>query len=304
MKHLVFVLIFAVSMVSNAHAGIRIFTCEPEWASLAEELAGDKASVYSATTGLQDVHRITTRPSLIAKMRRADLVICTGAGLEAAWLPLLMRKSANPKVLPGNTGYLEAANHVRMREIPESIDRSGGDIHLGGNPHIHTDPRNIGKVAEAIGQRLASVDPDNATYYKQRLEDFSRRWALATTRWKNQAKQLEGMPIVTQHKSWIYLVEWLGLERVAVLEEKPGIPPAAGHLASIARQLEQRPAKVIIRAAYQNPRASQWLAERSNIPSVALPFTVGGNKNATDLFSLFDETLRILGHYVEPEKAS
>ncbi len=297
MKNLVMVFVLALTMVSNAFAEIRILTCEPEWSSLARELAGDKATVHSATTGLQNVHKITARPSLIAKMRRADLVICTGADLEAAWLPLLLRKSGNPKVLPGKPGYIEAANYVTMQEIPTSIDRSEGDVHPQGNPHIHTDPRNIGRVAQVIGERLSGIDPENASYYARRLVDFNQRWDAAIARWENEAKSIRGMPIVTQHKSWIYLIEWLGLERVAVLEAKPGLPPGAGHLASIAQQLEQKPAKVIIRAAYQSPRASEWLAERSKVPAVALPFTVGGNENARDLFSLFDETLRILGQF-------
>jgi zinc/manganese transport system substrate-binding protein len=297
MKYSLFIVLLALTLTSNAFAGIRILACEPEWASLAEELAGDKATVHSATTGKQDVHMITARPSLIAKMRRADLLICTGAGLEAAWLPLLLRKSGNPKVLPGKPGYLEAASYVTMREIPASIDRSEGDVHPQGNPHIHTDPRNIGRLAQVIGERLSRIDPDNASYYAKRLMDFNQRWNAALVRWENEAKTIRGMPIVTQHKSWIYLITWLGLERVAVLEEKPGIPPGAGHLANIARQLQHKPARVIVRAAYQSPRASEWLAERSKIPVVVLPYTVGGNDNAGDLFSLFDETLRILTHY-------
>ena len=297
MKHLVMVVVLALTMASTASADIRILACEPEWASLAKELAGDKATIHSATTGLQDVHKITARPSLIAKMRRADLIICTGADLEAAWLPLLLRKSGNPKVLPGKPGNIEAASYVTMREIPVSIDRSEGDVHPQGNPHIHTDPRNIGRVAQVIGKRLARIDPQNADYYAKRFEDFGQRWKTAVARWAREAASLRGMPIVTQHKSWTYLIEWLGLERIAVLEAKPGIPPGAGHLASVAQQLEQKPARAIIRAAYQSPRASAWLAERSKVPTVALPYTVGGNEKARDLFSLYDETLRILGQF-------
>ena len=297
MKHRLIVFALALTLVSNAFAGIRILTCEPEWASLAEELAGDKAIVNSATSGLQDVHKITARPSLIAKMRGADLLICTGADLEAAWLSLLLRKSGNPKVLPGKPGYIEAAGYVTMREIPTNIDRSEGDVHPQGNPHIHTDPRNIGQVAQVIGDRLSRIDPENGDYYAKRLRDFNQRWNAAIARWENEAKTIRGMHVVTQHKSWIYLIEWLGLERIAVLEEKPGIPPGAGYLANIAQQLEQTPARVIIRTGYQSPRASEWLAERSKVPAVALPFTVGGSEDAKDLFSLFDETLRILSQF-------
>jgi len=299
MKRPILAFVFAISVASQASAGIRILACEPEWASLAKELAGEKATVHSATTALQDVHKISARPSLISKMRRADLLICTGADLEAAWLSLLIRKSGNPRVLPGQPGFIEAANHVTMQEIPASIDRSHGDVHPHGNPHIQTDPRNIAKVANVVARRLVQIDPGNGEYYASRLEDFQRRWEAALVRWQSQAKKLKGMPIVSQHKSWIYLINWLGLERVAVLENKPGLPPSAAHLSEVAQQLEQRPAKVIIRAAYQSPRAADWLVERTRIPAVALPFTVGGNDKAVDLFSLFDETLRILGQYAE-----
>ena len=297
MKQLVIIVLFSVVSL-QAKAGIRIFACEPEWASLAKELAGAKATIHSATTGLQDPHRITARPSLIAKMRRADLVICSGAGLEAGWLPLLVRKAGNPKVLPGQPGYLEASTLVNMREVPIRLDRSEGDVHPQGNPHIHTDPGNISRVAGAVAERLQHIDPANADHYVKRLQDFNTRWDAAIERWNGEAKSLSGMRVVTQHKSWIYLIEWLGLERVAVLEEKPGIPPGAGHLASIVQQLEDRPAKVIIRGAFQSPRASVWFSERSKLPVAVLPFTVGGNENASDLFSLFDETLRILRQYV------
>lgn len=301
MKHLIILLTLLLTNIQPAMAELRILACEPEWASLANELAGDKATIHSATTGLQDPHRITARPGLIAKMRRADMVICTGAELETGWLPLLLRKANNPRVLPGQPAYLEAASYVTMREIPASIDRSEGDVHPQGNPHIHTDPRNIRRVALAVAERLGRIDPGNAAYYRQRLADFNSRWDAAMQRWESQAAALKGMPIVTQHKSWIYLIEWLGLKRVAILEEKPGIPPGAGHLSSIAQQLERSPAKLIIRAAYQDARASEWLSDHSKIPAAALPFTVGGSDKATDLFSLFDETLRILGSYSNPQ---
>src|SRR5258706_15845621 len=146
-------------------AALNVFACEPEWGALAQELGGDKVSVYLATTALQDPHRVEARPSLIARIRSADLLICSGAELEIGWLPLLLTQSGNSKIQLGTPGYLEASQYVTKLEIPKVIDRALGDIHPGGNPHIHTDPRNISKVAAVIEERLAQLDPASADTY-------------------------------------------------------------------------------------------------------------------------------------------
>src|SRR3989338_6267093 len=163
----------------NAQAALNVFACEPEWAALTQQLAGDQASIYTATGALQDPHRVEARPSLIAKARRADLVVCTGAELEVAWLPVVLRESGNRAVQPGGSGYFEAASAVRMLEVPARLDRAEGDVHALGNPHIQTDERNFLPVAEALANRLMQIDPANAAHYRQRLADFSRQWAAA-----------------------------------------------------------------------------------------------------------------------------
>src|SRR5262245_30320842 len=147
---------------AGAHAVVNVFACEPEWAALATEIGGNKVSAFSATTGLQDPHRIEARPSLIARMRTADLLVCTGAELEVGWLPVLLQSAGNNKIQVGQTGYLLAADLVPRLEIPARADRSLGDLHMSGNPHIQLDPRNIARVAPALAQRLSAVDPSNA----------------------------------------------------------------------------------------------------------------------------------------------
>jgi zinc/manganese transport system substrate-binding protein len=286
-------LIFTVlaALPTLAHAALNVFACEPEWGALARELGGDAVNVYTATTAMQDPHRIEARPSLIAQTRRANLVICTGAELEVGWLPLLLRESGNAQVQPGRPGYVEAARYVTMLEKPALIDRSQGDVHAAGNPHIQTDPRNIARVGAALAQRLAEVDPANAAAYQARWKAFSARWDASIARWQQQAAPLKGMPVVVQHKSFTYLLNWLGLREVATLEPKPGVEASVGYLAEVAARLKTTPAKAVLRAAYQNPRASEWLAQRADIPAVALPFTVGGAPGADDLFGLFDVTL-------------
>jgi len=278
MKRQLITVLFALCLLPiTANAALRVFSCEPEWSSLLAELAGEHAEVYTATTAQQDPHYIQARPSLIAQMRRADLVVCTGAGLEAGWLPVLMARGGNPGVRRGTDGYFEAADFVTMLGVPQNLDRAEGDIHARGNPHIQLDPRNIQRIAQALGERLSGIDPGNAADYRQRLEDFSRRWQRALQRWETQAVTLRGMPIVVHHDSWTYLNHWLGLKQIATLEPKPGVPPGSGYLAGLLETLEETPARAIIRAPFEEARAPEWLSKRTGIVMLELPYTVGGN---------------------------
>ena len=279
---------------SSVMAEFKIFACEPEWAALSHELGGDKVTVFSATTGLQDPHYIQARPSLIAKARRADLLVCTGADLESGWLPLLQRKAGNAAIQTGASGYFMASDHVALLDIPRSLDRSQGDVHATGNPHINTSPVTILQVAKALSQRMQKLDSNNAVFYQQRWHDFSQRWQTATERWQQQATPLKGVAIVVQHNSWSYLLSWLELNKVAVLERKAGVPPTVDDLNHVLNQLKTTPAKMVIHAAYQSPRATDWLVGKTGINKVTLPFTVGGNKQSNDLFSLFDDTIQRL----------
>ena len=277
-----------------AHATVNVFACEPEWQALAQELGGDKVKAFGATTALQDPHHVQARPSLIARIRRADLLVCTGAQLEIGWLPVLLRRSSNGNIQPGQPGNFEAASYVTMKDVPTHIDRAEGDVHPGGNPHIQTDPRNIARVAAALGERFQEIDSANAAYYQQRLTDFQKRWSAAIVRWQKKAAPLKGVSVVTQHKGWIYLVDWLGLKEVATLEPRPGVPPTSAYLADVLQRLHNTPAKIAIYAAYQDPRPTQWLVEHSQIKGVKLPFTVGGTDGAGNLFALFDDTVHRL----------
>jgi len=291
MRYLCIALIAAVLLPQTANAGLRVFACEPEWGALAKALGGEQVDVYTATTAQQDPHYIQARPSLIAKARRADMLLCTGADLEVGWLPLLLRQTGNPKIQRGQPGHLMAADHVTLLEAPARIDRREGDIHPYGNPHIHLDPRNIGRVATVVEARLSTLDPSNAQYYRRHGSDFSSRWHAATKRWEQRGLPLRGFRIVTHHSSWTYMVAWLGLEVGGNLEPKPGIPPSAAHLSQLLELVRQKPATAIVRAPFESPKPAAWLAERTKLPVVVLPFTVGGNVKAKDLFALFDETL-------------
>ena len=279
---------------AQAHAALNVVACEPEWASLAKEIGGDRLSVSSATTATQDPHRIEARPSLIARMRNADLVVCTGLDLEIGWLPMLVQQSGNARLAPGSPGYFEAGRFVTPLEVPVRLDRSDGDVHAQGNPHIQLDPRNIGKVASALAERLARIDAPNAAAYQERLQAFQGRWGASIAKWEQQALPLKGVAVVSHHKNMSYLWAWLGVREVGTLEPKPGVEPSAGHLSVLSAQLARQPAKMVVRSAYEDPRASQWLSDHAKVRAVALPFTVGGNDKATDLFGLFDSTVALL----------
>jgi zinc/manganese transport system substrate-binding protein len=272
-------------------AALNIFATVPEWGALAEELGGDKVKVYTATNALQDPHHVEAKPSLIARARAADLVVATGAELEIGWLPLVTQQAGNPKIQPGKPGHFEATAYVALLEKPTRLDRAEGDVHPGGNPHIQTDPRNIGRVAEPLALRLAALDPENAAFYQSRYKAFAARWNAAIANWEKQAAPLKGAPILVQHKAFTYLEAWLGLKEVAALEPKPGVEPTAAHLTEVLATLQRQPVKMVIRAAYQSDRASQWIAERAKINAVMLPFTVGGDDAAKDLYGLFDDTI-------------
>jgi len=274
---------------------LSVFACEPEWAALAQELGGDKVTTFAATTALQDPHQVEARPSLIARMRNADLLVCSGAELEAGWLPLLLTQSGNDRVQSGSPGYFEASQYVLKLEVPQVVDRSMGDVHPGGNPHVHTDPRNIARIASALSQRLAALDPPNAAIYAARAADFGKRWREATARWEKQAAPLKGMPVVVHHKYYSYLLNWLGMREVGTLEPRPGIPPSTAQLAGLVERMKQSPAKLILYSSYNDPRAAEFLSQRTGIPKVMLPATVGGSERAKDLFGYFDDIVARLG---------
>ncbi len=284
-------LVFFAPVTASA---LEVFACEPEWGALVKEIAADTANVTTGTTAFQDPHYVQAKPSLIAATRSADLVICSGADLEIGWLPLLLRRSGNGRIQPGSPGYFLAADHVRKLEVPTVVDRSQGDVHPQGNPHVQLSPRNISRIAEALTDTLAKIDPANAERYRDGYAGFSARWDKARDDWDARAADLAGLRIVTHHKSFSYLADWLDIDVVATLEPKPGVPPSGAQLAKLLEQLQPDPPAAIVRAPFENEKPSQWLSTRLSVPVVVLPYTVGGDDAATDLFSLFDDTLRQL----------
>jgi len=277
--------------VGNVQAELNIFATVPEWGALAQVLGSDKVKVFVATTATQDPHRIQARPSLIARARNAQLVIATGAELEVGWLPILQRESGNPAIQVGQPGFFEAANVVQLTDIPQSLDRSMGDVHAQGNPHIQTDPRNLIPIAQALTKRMEALDPDNQEHYAQQLNKFLVEWQTNLQNWTREAKPLQGARVWVQHDGFPYLLNWLELKRVGTLEPRPGVEPSVAYLSEVLVKQKQLAGQIILTAAYQNDSPSKWFSEKTGLPFVVLPFTVGADAETKTLAAVYTVTI-------------
>ena len=283
-----------IAAPTSAFAKVNIFACAPEWGALAQEIGGDRIDVYTASNANQDIHHMRAKPSLLAAMRKADLVICSGASLEIGWLPILLNKAGSNQVQEGSVGSIMAADYVPMLEMMTTVDRSMGHVHPEGNPHVHLVPNNIVLMSKVIGDRLSEIDTANAQFYQNSQNAFKTKWTQLITGWNTQSANLQDQKVVVYHKSWTYLLNWLGIETVASLEPKPGVPPTAAHLEKVLKDIEGKDIKGILIAPFESSKAAKWLSEKSNIPIINLPFTVGGNTQSNDLQSLFEDTLNRL----------
>jgi zinc/manganese transport system substrate-binding protein len=269
---------------------LNIFACEPEWAALAHEIGGERVKTFSATHAAQDPHHIRARPSLLSKIRRADVVFCSGAGLEVGWLPILLERAPR-KVQLGTNGYFMAANHVPVIEKPVLIDRSLGDLHPEGNPHVHLTPENILILAKKFKERLLILDPSGTSYYVSRLQSFTSSWSSDTAKWLEIIKPWKNKPVVVHHKFWSYFLNWCGLRVVGTLESKPGISPSVKHLEALMNQVGITKPIAILRTTYDDNGPSDWLSSRTNIPVIELPSTVDRSVKQGSLKAYFDELL-------------
>ena len=290
MKRFILFLILATFVTTKAFA-LNVFTCEPEWKSLVEEIAKDKIYVYSATNALQDVHYIQAKPSLIAKIRQADMVVCSGADLEIGWLPLVLRKAGSAKVQEGGSNLIYASRYVQTIEKPARIDRADGDVHPNGNPHLHLNPYNMLKVGKVIADKLSEIDSFNADFYAQNYNDFAAKMREKIKIWENQAKELKGANVITNHKNMSYLFDWLKIKTIGTLEPKPGIPATSKHLIELKSLTEQNKVAFIAYAPFENPKPADWLSKESGLKAIVLPYTIGGNKQVKDLFDLYQNSI-------------
>ena len=283
----VLLLLFSISL-----AQLKVVATYPWIGELVKEVGKDRVSLYVIAKGTEDPHFVVPKPSHIAKMRDADLLIMQGASLEVGFLPPLLQQSNNPKIQPGRQGLLDLSEFVKIIEKPVSVSRAMGDVHPEGNPHYQLDPHNIPPLARAIAERLCQLDSPNCAYYRGNLEDFLKRWNARLTEWDEGFSKLRGVKVIEYHKNYDYLLQRYGMVLVGTLEPLPGIPPTAKHIESLISQAQG--VKFILQDVYHEKRTAQFVAQRLNAKVVILPHDVGAVPEAKDLFSLFDEILRRL----------
>jgi zinc/manganese transport system substrate-binding protein len=278
----------------QASAAPSIFACAPEWAALARVIAPD-AQIFSATHARQDPHDIEARPALISALRRADLAICTGAGLEAGWFPMLQNRAGNARVMPGAPGMLIAADGLPLLDDAHHHPaRDKGHVHAAGNPHFQLDPRLLARVANRITERLAAIDPTGAADYQARLARWLAEWNKRIEGWQVAAKPLFGEALIAEHSSFAYLFRWLELYQAADLEPVPGVPPTLSHLQGLLQRARDDPPMAVAQTLYQDPQSGRWLAEKLSVPLLTLPSTVTSDGNTRSLEGLFDHLVRSL----------
>jgi len=269
-------------------AKVKVVGTIPDYTSIAKEIGGERVTVETLVKGTQDPHFADALPSHIIRLNRADLLISTGLGLESGWLPALLKNARNKKIQQGSEGFLEASRFVSLLDIPAKIDKSMGDVHPGGNPHFYTAPDQLFLIAKAVKNRLKIIDPQGKEYYEKQWTDFKTRYSQEVKKWKEKVKGMEGTRIVVYHESWVYLLKWLGFEKVGALEPKPGIPPSAGHVSRLLKRIKGKDVKFIFQEIYHPTSLSKVFSKKSGIRLLILPSMTGAQKDVKTIWDKFD----------------
>ncbi len=300
MRRTLAVLVLGAALIAAAAPGraadkLRVVTSTEDLAALVREVGGDKVDVEAIAKGYQDPHFVEAKPSFLLKLRKADLLISVGLQLEVGWLPPLITQCGNPRVQHGAAGYLEAAQFAEILEVPSGpVTRAMGDVHPSGNPHFWLDPENGLRVARGIEQKLAQLRPDDAAYFQQRVQSFEQRLREVEKRWDAQMAAYRGAKIVTYHRSWPNLAKRFGLNVVGYVEPRPGIPPSPQSLVELMKLMKREKVKVIFVEPYFDLKTPNAVARETGAQVVVLLPSVGGEKQITDYFKLFDYDVNLM----------
>jgi zinc/manganese transport system substrate-binding protein len=297
MKKLLFVLtlLAACSYATPAAAAVKVITTTEDLAAIVREIGGDRVSVEALARGYQDPHFVEAKPSFILKLHTADLLVLVGRELEVAWLPPLITQSRNAKIQPGAPGYLDASLNARILDIPTGqITRAMGDVHPQGNPHYWLEPGNGRRIAQAVQQKLTSLSASDAAYFSQRYADFDRRLTEAEKRWQAMIAPYTGLKIVTYHRSWPNFADAFGLNVVGYVEPRPGIPPSPSHTLALIQEMKRQDIKIILVEPYFDLKTPNAIARDTGAQVLVMPPSVGGVKEVTNYFQLFDYDLNLL----------
>jgi ABC-type Zn uptake system ZnuABC Zn-binding protein ZnuA len=285
---------------AEAAAAVKVVTTTQDLESIAKEVGGDKITTDSLAKGYQDPHFVEPKPSFILKLHAADLLIVVGREMEIGWLPPLVNQSRNPRIQPNGDRYLDASLTAHILEIPTGqITRAMGDVHPQGNPHYWLSPENGRKIAQAIQKKLSEISPGDAAYFAQRYADFDRRLAEAEKRWSAQMAPYKGLKVVSYHRSWPNFTEQFGIEVIGYVEPKPGIPPSPSHTLEVIQEMKRQNVKIIIMEPYFDSKTPNSIAAQTGGKVLVLAPSVGGTKEATDYFKLFDYDINLLVNAVK-----
>jgi zinc/manganese transport system substrate-binding protein len=288
-------LIGAMLSSANAFAAMKVVTSTQDLESIVKEIGGDKVTVESLAKGYQDPHFVEAKPSFIFKLHSADLLVAVGRELEIGWLPPLITQSRNSKIQPGNRGYLDASLNARILDIPTGqITRAMGDVHPQGNPHYWLDPGNGRRIAQAVQAKLAELSPGDTAYFAQRYGDFDRRLAEGERRWNAAMAPYKGLKVVTYHRSWPNFAEAFGLDVIGYIEPKPGIPPSPGHTLELEQEMKRQNVKIVLVEPYFDLKTPNAIGRDTGAKVLVMPPSVGGVKEVTDYFKLFDYDINLL----------
>ncbi len=284
-------LLLAAATPQPADAKLKIFACFPAWEALAKEIGGQEVEVFAAAKPLENPDQVTVAPELVASLKSADLLVCSGSDYESTWLRPALERAQNPKLADGQPGQFFAADFVRVidddHHIHKGPTKAHAHMHPGGNPHFQGDPYRIRAIGGQLGKRLIELDRANAASYSENTKRFVREIGEVAKELEKKAAALQGINIVSQHENSVYLLHWLKIRSAGVLEPAVGVPPGPGDLARIVELVPRENVKFILYAAYEDPRPSKYVAERTGIPMVKLPFTVGGTDGAGPTYADF-----------------
>ena len=279
-----------------ARAELKVVGSLPILASLAKEIGGDRIDAQALAKGTQDPHYVEARPSLMLTLNRADLLLHVGMELEIGWLPPLILGSRNPKIQTGEPGNLDCSQAIEPLDIPTTaINRSMGDIHPQGNPHYWLPPHNALRIGKLIAERLAQLDPEGRPTFEANLRRFQKLVAAKQAEWAPLLARLRGTKVATYHRSWTYVVQWLGLHEVGEVEPKPGIPPDPAHLLKLIQKMRAEKASLLLVESFYNRGLATTVAEKSGARLVVLPTDVGAEAKITSWAELVQAVLDELG---------
>ena len=297
MKRITIVTVAAVMVAAAASAQgkLTVITSTEDLASIGREVGGDRISIEAIARGYQDPHFVEAKPSFILKLQKADLLVAVGRELEIGWLPPLIQQSRNSKIQPGSQGYLDASLGAAILEIPAgTITRAMGDVHPLGNPHYWMDPENGKRIAKQIADKLSEIRPSDREYFQQRLADFTTRLDAAEKRWLAQMAPYKGTKVATYHRSFPNFAERFGLDIIGYVEPKPGIPPTPQHTLDLINEMKRQNVKIVLVEPYFDLKTPNAIGRETGAQVLVMPPSVGGTKEVTDYFKLFDYDINLL----------